>query len=1070
MDSLFNTNFIINDNQHNVYQRFQKLIEDCKSFDCLVAYFYLSGFHLLSEPLEKTQSIRILVGIGTSGRVLDLLEESKNSRTLSHRQVKEEAEKSIIEEMEDCPDSLENELGIARFVEWAKNGKLKIRAYPTQKLHAKLYIMTFHETDRDTGRVITGSSNFTRAGLQDNLEFNVELKDPADYEYARQKFEELWKDAVDVTDLYLETLKEKTWLNENITPYELFLKFLYVYFQKELSQKDEDFGKYLPKGYKNFAYQRQAVLNAKRILEEYGGVFISDVVGLGKTPVTAMLVKQLPGNTIVIAPPALLDEFNPGSWPSIFSDFNIVAKYVSTGKLDDALKHLDMKDYHNIVIDESHRFRNESTIGYEKIAEICRGKRVILVSATPFNNSPKDLLAQIKLFQKPYRSTIPGLTQLEPFFNQMEKNLDRKNLREDYNEYLNVSRQVAREIREKVLKYIMVRRTRAEIEKYFADDLKENNVEFPEVEKPKALLYQLNEREDEIFTETVTLITQKFKYTRYIPLLYLKSGITHFQRESQENMRGFMKTLLVKRLESSFYAFRKSVERLIKIYQKFIQEYEKGNVYISKKYINKIFELIEQGNDEAIQNLIEEDKAEKYSSTDFRSEFAADLKTDLEILQKISKMWEEIQRDPKLDALLNSLQSDPILKNNKLIIFTESQETAEYLAEKINTRFNNIALLFHGASSESIRNKVIENFDAKYKNQKDDYRILISTEVLAEGVNLHRSNVVINYDIPWNPTKLMQRVGRINRIDTKFDKIYIYNFFPTVQADSEIELTNIARSKIEQFLSLLGGDAAILTEGEPVASYELFDKLNSKETFTERAEESELKYYKIIENIRDNDPKLFEKIKRLPKKLRSSKKFRSEFENIARPNSLLTFFRRGQLMKFFIADSKTNQAKELDFLAAARILECAPDEKRVIADKKRTYELLEINKKEFEYATMEEEIAGTQKGGSNVYNQTLKILKALQQKTSQLTEEQEDFLKIVIKNYEEHNIAKRTANEVLKKIKELGPEIQNTIKVIGILQTTIPPNVLEQSPATGTAGQSKKEVILSIYLKGEHDE
>jgi superfamily II DNA/RNA helicase len=181
-------------------------------------------------------------------------------------------------------------------------------------------------------------------------------------------------------------------------------------------------------------------------------------------------------------------------------------------------------------------------------------------------------------------------------------------------------------------------------------------------------------------------------------------------------------------------------------------------LYVSKDYINKIFNLIEKGDDKEIQKIIDEGKAEKYNKEDFRPEFGRDLKEDLEILKRIKSMWGKIKRDPKIEVLLSNLENNPILKDKKVIIFTESKETAEYLTEKINEYFKKeIALLFHGNSSEADRDKVIENFDARAKNKKDDYRILVSTEVLSEGVNLHRSNIVINYDIPWNPTKLMQR-------------------------------------------------------------------------------------------------------------------------------------------------------------------------------------------------------------------------------------------------------------------------------------------------------------------------
>jgi len=827
--------FITNDENSSLKERFQTLIKDTAFFDCLVGYFYTTGFHLLYKSLEKTEKIRILIGIGTGRETIELInqtksEEENSSDEISFHEASETFIENVKQEMENSEDKKEVEEGVQKFIEWIKTKKLEIRAYPSHNLHAKLYIMTFREEDRDVGRVITGSSNFTRAGLRDNLEFNVELKNRADYQFAKQKFEELWNKSVDVTKKYIQTVEEKTWLNQNITPYELYLKFLYEYFKDELTRTEKLFLKYLPENFKEFEYQQQAILNAKTILEAYGGVFISDVVGLGKTYVAAMLAGQLDGRTMVIAPPSLLNENNPGSWRNVFADFHIPAEFISIGKLDDAKKEIQKREYKNIIIDESHRFRNETTISYVDIAEICRGKRVILVSATPYNNRPEDLLNQIKLFQNPKKSTIPGISDLDNFFKGLQKKLEVIDRQNNYDEYLRTTQSIAREIREKVLKYIMVRRTRQEIEKYFSEDLKKNNINFPEVEDPKPLYYQLNELEDEIFEKTINLITKNFTYSRYTPLLYLKKGINQLEEQSQRNMKGFMKVLLVKRLESSFYAFRNSVDRFIDSYKRFIQEFEKGNVYVSKKYINKIFDLLEREDDAAIEELIEAGKAERYNADEFQENFIIDLRNDLQILNEIKSMWASITRDPKLETLIDRLQNDELLKTGKLIIFTESKETAEYLFKNINKRFGEISLLFHGNSSERERDKIIENFDARAKNKKDDYRILVTTDVLSEGVNLHRSNIVINYDIPWNPTRLMQRVGRVNRIDTSFDKVYTFNFFPTKQSDNEIELTNIARSKIEAFLNLLGGDASILTEGEPVTSHELFDRLISRKS------------------------------------------------------------------------------------------------------------------------------------------------------------------------------------------------------------------------------------------------
>ncbi len=1067
---LLDLTFITNEPGKTLKDRFKQLIKDCEFFDCLVAYFCVSGFHAIYKPLQKTERIRILVGIATSRGTYDLIRSAEdggqNPLLFSHAETKQKIEDTIKYEMTDSEDNQDVEEGVQKFIEWIKEGKLQIRAYPSQNIHAKLYIMTFREGDRDKGRVITGSSNFTQSGLIDNLEFNVELKNRSDYEFAKHKFEELWENAVDVSENYIQTITEKTWLNQNITPYELYLKFLYEYFKDELSRTDEVFTKYLPQDFKRFEYQEQAVLNAKKILEEYGGVFISDVVGLGKTYVSAMLVGQLDGRTLVIAPPALLNKNNPGSWPNVFSDFHIPADFVSTGKLDEAKRATEKREYKNVIIDEAHRFRTETTISYEDIAEICRGKRVILVSATPYNNSPKDILAQIKLFQNSRKSTIPGVADLEGFFTELDRRLKKVDRQEDYDQFLDITRSNAKEIRDKVLKYLMVRRTRTEIEKYFAEDLKKNNIQFPEVEDPQPLYYQLNDDEDRIFMQTVELITQKFKYARYTPLLYLKKPVSDLEVQSQKNMGGFMKVLLVKRLESSFYAFRKSIDRFIHSYEMFIKEYEKGDVYISKGYINKIFELLEQGDDEAVQKLIEEGKAEKYESKDFVPHFVTDLKNDLKILRQIKSMWQTIERDPKLETLLDNLKNHHVLKDNKMIIFTESKETAEYLAENINNSLGNIALLFHGNSPEVIRDKVIENFDARAKNKRDDYKILISTEVLSEGVNLHRANTVINYDIPWNPTRLMQRVGRINRIDTPFKKIYTFNFFPTKQADSEIELTNIARSKIEAFLTLLGGDSSILTEGEPISSHELFDKLLSKEAIIEdEEEESELKYLRIIEDVRNKNPELFERIKHLPKKARSAKIFPQSLKDAASFNSLITFFRKGKLVKFFISDKNNESAIELDFLNAAKFLESSSDEKRAKLPLADYYELLDKNKSAFSYATTEEVIGIHRRGGANSETKLLKILKATQKNSKQLTEEQEEYLKKIIIRLEEGALPKQTVKKALKALDNLEKEILNPLKVIGTLQREISSTLLKSHYAeTSAITEGKREVILSLYL------
>lgn len=775
--------------------------------------------------------------------------------------------------------------------------------------------MTFAEGDRDKGRVITGSSNLSQSGLDDNLEFNVELKNRADYDFAITKFNELWAIAVDVSKPYEETIINRS-PYAHFAPRELYLKFLYEYFRDELSRPGALEEIYVPAGFKRLKYQEEAVLSANKVLEEYGGLFLSDVVGLGKTYMAALLAQQLNGRSLVIAPPHLLDKQNRGSWPNVFGDFRVPhTDFESLGKLEDLLKR-DVSKYSNVFIDESHRFRTETTQTYEMLAQICRGKRVILVSATPMNNTPRDILSQVKLFQNGKNSTIPNVRNLEAFFAQLERNLHGLDRQADRDRYFQTVQGNAKATREQVLKHLMIRRTRAEIMKYYGDDLKLQGLKFPDVNDPQPLFYKFNNVENDVFLQTIRLLTKDFTYARYKPLTYFEGKIEEHQRQSQRNLAKFMKILLIKRLESSFHAFRLSLGRFVRSYDRVIEEFHKGHVYISKKHINKVFDLLEIDDHEGIDELLEAEKAQSLDAKDFTPAFIRDLESDRNILRKVADLWKQIKRDSKWEAFRAVLRSEAKLKKDKLIIFTESQETAEYIAERIRDEVEPDVLLFTGTSDESVRREVIGNFDARASHPSDGYRILVATELLSEGVNLHRSNIVINYDIPWNPTRLIQRVGRVNRLDTSFDAIYTYNFFPTEESNDLIKLKEAAEAKIHAFIEMLGADARLLTEGEEIKSHDLFAKLTSKKTITgeDEEEESELEYLTEIREVRDKQPELFARIKRLPKKARSTRQVTSEdASGIKEFPSLLTYFRQGKLDKFFLGRPAGAESLELEF-------------------------------------------------------------------------------------------------------------------------------------------------------------
>jgi len=1045
--------FITNEKDNKLSDRFNTLIKNTKFFDCLVGYFYKSGFHQIYKSLENTEKIRILIGISTNKETYNLLDQARLSST---KEIKDAYSEKIIEETEEADDTHETEEGIMKFMQWIKSGKLKIHAYPDERIHAKLYIMTFKEGAIDKGRVITGSSNLTKAGLNDNLEFNVELKNRSDYEFAIEKFNELWKDSIDVSEKYVETINQKTWLNSEITPYELYLKFLYEYLKEKINIDQEDLGTFTPEDFMDLEYQKDAVRDAKMKLEEYGGVFISDVVGLGKTFVSALLAQQLDGRTLVIAPPMLLDKDNPGSWPNVFDEFGIRQReFESLGKLDKIIKRGTEK-YKNIIIDESHRFRTEATEMYEKLFRICRGKRVILVSATPLNNTPLDILAQIKLFQNSHKSTLPNpkVRDLEKYFKKLQNKLKILDRQKDKEEYIKTIKKNAEEIRENVLQYLMVRRTRGNIAKYYGKDLDKQGLKFPEVVDPKPMAYYFDKEIDEIFNKTLELVIKKFRYARYTPLLYLKEEISKTIETPQKNMGKFMKILLLKRLESSFFAFKQSIDRFIYSYKRFIEEYRKGSVYISRKHANKIFDFLENDDESAVQKLIEQDKAEKFKSKDFRPDLIKDLEEDLKLLKEVKKLWQNIDRDPKLEQFVKILSEDKILKKNKLIVFTESKETAEYLESKLNPKFKNEVLAFSSKASGAVRGEIIDNFDPAIKNKKDNIRILISTDILSEGVNLNRSNVVINYDIPWNPIKMMQRVGRINRVSKNppFDKIHTYNFFPAGQINEKISLQEAAEAKIQAFIEMLGNDAKLLTD-EDIKSHDyLFKRLNSKKTITGEDDEDdpELKYLTFLRDIRDNDKKLFEKIKRLPKKSRTAKKHSKSYD------SVMTFFRKGKLRKIFI--TKGNSVEEVDFKEASEILESEKNTKRERLDSK-FYNYLEKNKQEFDnvFAKESDEIKSS-RGASNE-NKLIKFIKAIY-KSPEFTDEDEDYLREVLILLKEGGIDKSTIKRTLKSIqKETNP-----LKILAKIKSGLPQELFYGTFVSGADISGPREVILSEYL------
>ena len=1058
------TRFITNEEGQTLVDRFKVLIgDDTVAFDCLVGYFYASGFFLLQDALSKTDKVRILIGLATDRRTTEFINagRAQGEFRFSHAETKDAYIQEVVDELGGIDEMAEIERGVRTFMEWIATGKLEIRVFPSRNIHAKLYILTHEKGSKDIGRVVTGSSNFSVSGLTGNLEFNVELKDSPDYKFAIEKFEELWDQAVEVGDVFLDTMDTRTWVSRSITPYELFLKCLYEYFLEDINERDDSDDGFVPDNFKKLAYQNQAVLSARKVLKKFGGVFLSDVVGLGKTYISAMLARRLlsDGRILVLAPPALLDPENPGSWRNVFFDFQVPARFESVGQLEKILRDGPDK-YATVFIDEAHRFRSEDNETYANLARICFGKQVVLVTATPYNNRPSDILAQIKLFQRAHDSTIPNVRDLQAYFSRLENRAKEYNRKTDYENYIRVVRENARLIREDILRHLMVRRTRTEVQAYFPQDISDHGLSFPEVSKPEPLFYRLNATEEKAFQETVTRLA-RLTFARYTPLLYLTKALRPQEQLAQANLKGFMKTLFFKRMESSIVAFRSTLSKSIKSYRSFIDAFDDGAVYVSPKHLNKIFEAFDLDDDDAIEELLEAGKAEKYLSENFDPKVREDAEADLNILEEIEASWEGITRDPKILELLESLGSRKELADAKPIIFTEAAVTAAYLREQIEKHTNHRVLLFTGTHSAADRRRVIENFDANAPRPKNDFDILVSTEVLSEGVNLHRSNVIINYDIPWNPTRMMQRVGRVNRIGTTFDRIHTFNFFPTKEVNDEIALREAAEAKIESFIEMLGADAKLLTENEQVEPKGLFEILNSKEALEdeEDAADSELRYLEIIRTVRDENTELFARIRELPKKARSAR-----VEEEQDSDAVLTFFRKGALVKFMMTDAKG--LHELDFLAAAKMLEVVEDTALYPMseeDMETFYERFDANKDGFELAASEakDELGGRGRGRSVNLKKIASFVKAIR-KDERLTDIDTEFLDD-LKDALDAGVIPRNAAKNLVRDLEAGKN--DPLDLLAILRNSVDPAFLERRDGGRRGVAESREIVLSEFLK-----
>lgn len=1045
--------FFTNEPERDLYSRFVTILKsNTQFFDVLVGYFRASGFFKMYEALDQVEKIRILVGLNVDRYTVKIIDRAKDESqyaSISTAEGKNIVADEIEKEFESAASSAQVEKGVRVFMDWLKSGKLEMRMYTEAPIHAKVYIMRKdQEKVPDTfGSVITGSSNFSEAGLVNNLEFNVELKDYADVKFALDKFEELWAKGTDIRETYIEAVEQHTWMRNDITPYQLYLKTLYEFFKEEINADKENFETLLPEGYMRLQYQMDAVTQARQKLDAYNGVFISDVVGLGKTYICAMLANSFNRNTykLIVCPPVLVDY-----WRSVLQEFDVARCDVeSLGKLDKIIAKGTEK-YSYVFVDEAHRFRNSSTEAFTELHQICRGKKVILISATPINNYTSDVENQIYLFQAKQSGTINGIKNIEGFFRGLNAKLAKK--LKGSAAYMEQLRENSEIIRDKLIREVMIRRTRSEIQQYYADDLAKQGLTFPKVGSPEKIIYSFDEETDDAFSQTINII-KDFKYARYTPLLYLKDKKKYATMlAAQHNMGGFMKGILVKRLESSFYAFRKTLDRFIESYEKFIEMSKNGKIYISKKV--NVYDLLDDGNTQKLMYLIEQQDVMEFEAKEFSSQFFRDLQADLAQLKSMQFIWSLIETDPKLDEFKSNLTTNPKMKGKKAIVFTESTETAQYLYEALKEIYGERIIYFSGQSSAALKVEIEDSFNPKFKDKNNNkYDLLITTDVLAEGINLHRANVLVNYDLPWNPTRIMQRVGRINRVGTEYDRIYVFNFFPTAQSKKQMPLEERILEKLQAFHDTLGEDFKYLSDEEEVSSKKLFSDLTSDLDSEEESTNPELAYLAIIRQIRDNDPKLFSLIKRLPKKAKAGKNSEKVIGD-----STVTFIRQGALKTFFLSDEV--ETKQMSFMQAIDLIKAEPDDEKVSVSS-RFYEQFDSNSDAFDQMLVAEEEVSMEKvmvAGNDA--KIIRLLKAMKTEP-RLTDDQEQMIDKLILLWENGEIPAKVSKDVMKKSKVVGDVMELYYEILKL----VPPTYFEERKKQKTQVDGKKQIVLSCYLK-----
>lgn len=961
IESHISSHIFTNRNGNTLMKEFEGVLQhnpQIRNLDAVVGFLRASGYFSLRPFLDNIGKVRVLIGIDVDKYIAKAAQQGKLFFG-AEEEVKEEYLRKIRTDIETSNYRKDIEDGMYLMVQDLLDKKLELRAHPSKKIHAKIYVLypdNFNQYSQSMA--ITGSSNLSGNGLgitQDKqYEFNVKLDRYDDVKFAKDEFEQLWKesDGCEITSEDIKAAIDRTYLKGDVPPYDLYIKMLMEYYADRVLETDSADPFDMPEGYTKYDYQMDAVIEGYQKLIRYDGFFLSDVVGLGKTIVATMIAKKFliengyeHTNILVVYPPAVEQ-----NWKSTFKDFGIdkYAKFITNGSLSKVLDEEDYnywnaEEYDLVLVDEAHKFRSHTTSAFEQLQEICKmprleagnipgyKKKVMLISATPMNNSPADIYNEILLFQDPRHCTIDGVSNLTAFFSPLIKEF--KRLRKNNNTSIEDFKRLAEKVRDRIIKPLTVRRTRTDIESIARYNKDVNG--FPKVEHPIENQYELNEHLANLFEQAIQILDKKLTYARYQAIAYLKPEVANGLYDNAElisrSLAGIRKNGLVKRLESSFYAFQVSIENFHQANQNMIDMFDNDKVYIAPDLdINLLLEsgLSEEEIEEKLNAKASNNpKNAIFHAADFRPEFIDMLHDDQAILEQMSADWKDISdEDDSKFAKFNELLKHELFRSDrnpekKLVVFSESVDTVDYLKRRINRK----DVLVISAQNRNKQFKTIrENFDANYKQKLNEYNIILTTDVLAEGVNLHRSNVIVNYDTPWNSTRLMQRIGRVNRIGSASKHIYNYVFYPSREGNKQINLNQIALSKIQSFHSTFGEDNQIYSQEE------IIDR-NLSKLFDEGVNEQkkdinkELPFYEELRTLFKTNRQEYNRIAKISLRSRTGRESKT-INGVTLSEDTLVFLKTNFRKVFFLV---SENAQEISVLDALNYFKATKDEKPI---------------------------------------------------------------------------------------------------------------------------------------------